>query len=110
MASKNIDKDSWKDFFDSFSQEYEGRETDIEVYDDGSAKKFAVAKNLPFNGISMDTNVNSISVMAGDRPDDHITHIISSPEKVNLEETEMDHLTALRVESEDGSNTLIRFK
>ena len=64
-------------------------------------------------GVSADLKArgkDTISIIAGDRPDDHVSHIINGPTRVVLEETEEGAHKGLRIEAADGETTLLRFR
>jgi hypothetical protein len=46
-------------------------------------------------------------IMAGNEPDDHITHSISRPTEVSLEHTEEGADTTLSIKGEDGTTALL---
>ena len=48
--------------------------------------------------------------MIGAKPDDHLTHIISAPAQVRLEQTDEGADVALVVKAADGTRTLLRFR
>jgi hypothetical protein len=53
---------------------------------------------------------NSIEIMVGAKPSEHITHSIARPVNLSLEQTEEGADAALAVKSEDGVTTLLRFR
>jgi hypothetical protein len=54
--------------------------------------------------------IDTISIIAGDRSDDHVNHIINRPSRVALEETEEGAHKGLRIDAEDGQMTLVLFR
>jgi len=70
-------------------------------------------RDKPLSGISEDRRrdgVASISISAGERPEDHVTHVISRPSRVALELTDEGAHKGLRIESEDGETSLVLFR
>ena len=53
---------------------------------------------------------NEILIMVGAKPDDHITHSISRPTEVSLEQTDEGADAALAIKSADGTTALLRFR
>jgi hypothetical protein len=49
-------------------------------------------------------------IMTGAKPDDHITHSITHPIQVSLEQTDEGADAALAIRSADGITTLLRFR
>ncbi len=53
---------------------------------------------------------DEIAIMIGAKPDDHITHSISRPTEVSLEQTDEGADAALAIKSADGVTALLRFR
>jgi hypothetical protein len=111
MKTKEVSKDQWQRFFSSFSQRHEGWLITLEIF--GSEIGAQVqGLELPFTGIvdeSDEAAGDQIVIMVGGKPDDHITHTISNPMQVSLEQTEGGADVALQIKSADGLTTLLRF-
>jgi hypothetical protein len=70
-------------------------------------------RELALEGITHEwdeTEGNTIMIMAGVKPDDHITHSITHPTKVSLEQTDEGAYVVLAIKSGDGVITLMRFR
>lgn len=57
-----------------------------------------------------ETKGNTIMIMAGNEPDDHVTHSISNPTAVSLEQTDEGADVALSIKSDDGTTALLSFR
>ena len=112
MPTRNIPREEWPAFLDSFSRQHERWLVNVEVVMDGlGAHREVREKGLI--GVSADLKRNgadAISILAGDRSDDHVNHIINRPTRVALEQTNDGADKGLRIESEDGQTTLVRFR
>lgn len=112
MKTRDIPKDQWPKFFSSFSQRHEAWLTTLEIF--GSELGAQVQeRELPFEGIISEgdeVSGDQIVIMIGAKPDDHITHTISHPTQVSLEQTEGGADVALQIDSADGLKTLLRFR
>jgi hypothetical protein len=115
MPTRDIPREEWPAFLDSFSRQHERWLVNVEVVTDGlGAHREVREKGLI--GISADLKRNgadAISIMAGDRSDDHvnhINHIINRPTRVALEQTKDGADRGLRIEAEDGQTTLLFFR
>ena len=112
MKTKEIPRKEWREFFDSFSRQHEGWLATLEIL--GSEIGAQVEeRELAFEGVVDEWNEaqgNEILIMFGAKPDDHITHNISRPAQVNLEQTDEGADAALAIKSEDGITTLLRFR
>ena len=112
MKTKEIPKEEWGKFFDNFSRRHEGWEVTLEIL--GAEIGAQVEeRELAFQGIVDEWDEikgNEIMIMAGARPDDHITHTIGNATQVSLEQTEGGADVALAIKSADGLTALLRFR
>ena len=113
MKIKEIPKEEWPKFFDSFSRRHEGWLVTLESF----GAEFGAAQiqetELAFEGIVDEWDEihgNQIVIMVGRKPDDHITHSISRPTQVSLEQTDGGADVALAIKSADGVMALLRFR
>ena len=112
MQTKQITKTEWPAFFDSFSRKHEGWLATLEIFgpDIGAQTE---ERELAFEGItdeSDETQGNTIMIMTGGEAADHVTHTISRPTEVSLEQTDEGADAALAIKSEDGITALLRFR
>jgi hypothetical protein len=112
MATREIPREEWIEFFDGFSRQHEGWLVTVEVL--GSELGAQVeARELRLEGITADLkgdDEDTISIMVGETPDDHVTHTITAPSHVRLEQTQEGANEALQIESGDRVTTLLRFR
>lgn len=106
MATQEIPRDDWSSFFDMFSRQHDGWLATVEVFSSelGAQEE---AHELPLEGVTLDTE--TVAITLGKTPEDHITHTISEPEHVWIEQTNEGADAALEIESKDDSKVLIRF-
>ena len=112
MPTQDIPRTEWPAFLDSFSRQHEGWLTTVEVVTSGLGVHREV-REKPLTGISEDRkrgDAASISISAGERPQDHVTHVVPRPSRVALELTEVGAHKGLRIESENGDMTLVLFR
>lgn len=111
MPTQEIPRDEWNTFFDVFSRQHEGWLATLEVFgpDIGAQEE---AHELPLEGISIASGNNGTHAIAIDlgKTPDHITHTITEPEHVWLEQTSGGANAALEIESKDETKTLLRFR
>ncbi len=112
MPTQEIPHDKWKTFLDGFSRQHEGWLATLEVLatDIGAQEE---ARDLPFEGItatSKDSATEIIAISMGKTPQDHVTHTITEPTRVWLEQTSQGANAALEIESADEVKTLLRFR
>ena len=110
MRTREIPRDEWLSFFDEFSRQHEGWLVTVEVLAGESGAQLE-AHDLPLVGITTDSHGNSetIAIIVGQTIDDHVTHTISEPAQVWLEETDEGAHQALQIESAN-EKTIIRFR
>ena len=112
MKTKEIPRNEWKEFFDIFSRQHEGWLATLEIL--GSEIGAQVeGRQLVFEGIVdelVNNQGNEILIMVGAKPDNHITHNISHPTTVSLEQTDEGADIALAIKSGDGNTTLLQFR
>jgi hypothetical protein len=109
---REISKEKWLEFFDSFSRDYEGWLVTIEVLDPALGSHIEAA-DLTLEGISADPKgsiKDAIEIMLGETPDKHHTHIAVRPVRVWLRETPQGAPEAFEIESADGVKTLVRLR
>jgi hypothetical protein len=112
MATREIPREEWSKFLDGFSSQHEGWLTTIEVMG-GELGAQVESRELRLGGISADlkgSDEDAISIMVGETPDDHVTHTITQPTHVRLEQTEEGATEALQIESGDGVTTLLHLR
>ena len=112
MRTREISRSEWPEFFDSFSRKHEGWLVTLEVF--GAEIGAQVEeRELAFEGIVAEWDEvkgDEIAIMIGAKPDDHITHNISRPTQVSLEQTDEGADVALAIKSADGVTALMRFR
>ena len=112
MATREIPRENWNSFFDTFSRQHEGWLATLEVLgrDFGAQEE---AHELPLEGVSISSGTNeaeTIAISIGKTPENHISHTVLKPTHVWIEQTQDGADAALEIESEDDSKTLLRFR
>jgi Family of unknown function (DUF5335) len=110
MPTQEIPREDWDSFFDVFSRQHEGWLATLEVFapDIGAQEE---ARELPLEGISVSSgnDADAIAINLGKTPEDHVTHTVTKPEHVWLDQTSEGAKPALEIESGDDIKTLLRF-
>jgi len=112
MKTEEIPRNVWPAFMDSFTRRHQGWIADLEVFglEIGSQLE---EHELPLEGITAELGngkPDTIEIMLGAEPDNHITHMISAPSQVSLEKTDEGADAALAIKAPDGTMTLLRFR
>jgi hypothetical protein len=112
MKTTTIPTSEWPKFFDSFSRQHEGWLVTVEIFGSDIGAQVE-ERDLAFEGIVDEWDEikgNQIRIMIGAKPDDHITHSVTRPTLVSLEQTDEGADAALAIKSEDGMTVLLRFR
>ena len=111
-TTKEIPRQEWNTFFDAFSRQHEGWLATLEIFapDIGAQEE---ARELPLEGVSIASGndaAEAIAISLGRDPADHVTHTVTGPEHVWLEQTAEGANAALEIESANDTKTLLRFR
>jgi hypothetical protein len=112
MSTQEIPRDQWTTFLDTFSRQHEGWLATLEIFgtDIGAQQE---VRDLPLEGISIASRggaPETLMINLGKTPQDHITHTITGPTRVWLEQTSEGANASLEIESADEVKTLLRFR
>jgi len=111
MPTQEIPRDEWTTFLDTFSRQHEGWLSTVEILgaDIGAQQEVL---NLPLEGISAsrDSVPQTIVISLGNNAEDHVTHTITNPNRIWLQQTSQGANAALEIESADEVKTLLRFR
>jgi hypothetical protein len=112
MPTEEIPRAEWKTFLDTFSRQHEGWLATLEVLgaDIGAQQE---ARDLPLEGVTAtlrDGATETIAISLGRTAADHLTHTITEPTRIWLEQTSLGANAALEIESADEVKTLLRFR
>jgi hypothetical protein len=112
MKTQEIPRNEWPAFLDSFTRRYEGWLADLEVFGSEIGSQIE-EEELPLAGITAELGngkPDRIAIMFGVDPNDHITHTITAPSQVSVEQTDEGADAALAIKAPDGTTTLLRFR
>jgi hypothetical protein len=112
MQTREIPRDEWLTFFDAFSRQHEGWLATVQVLGEEIGAQ-TEANELPLVGVTADLKDgedDTVAIIMGEAAEDHITHTVTRPAHVRLEQAEGGADEALEVESADGTRTLLRFR
>lgn len=111
MQTKQIPKNEWPAFLNNFSSRYQGWLVNLEIVGSDIGAQVE-GTNLVLEGLSdewSEKKGDTITIMAGSRPDNHVTHSISRPTELSVEKTETGEDVALSIKGADGTRTLLIF-
>jgi hypothetical protein len=110
MTTREIPRDQWREQLDSFSRQHEGWIVRVEITD-ADGQRRTEARDLPLQGVSADSpRSDAVAITVGQSPDDHVTHEVSQPVGIAIEQTDAGAERGLRIRARDGSTTTVEFR
>lgn len=107
MQTRQIPKSEWPAFLKSFSSRNQGCLVNLEVFGSDIGAQVEGTK-LVFEGLTNDEiHGKTLTIMAGNKADAHVTHSVSEPIEISLEKTDTGEDAALSIRGEDGNRTLL---
>ena len=111
MKTREIPRNEWTSFFDNLSRRREGWEVTLEVFglDIGDQVE---ERHMCLTGLTAEVSNKAdrgdkIEIMMGGKPSAHVTHVITAPTRVDLQQTELGIDAALQIKSADGTTALL---
>ena len=112
MKATTIARNEWPSFFDGFSRRHEGWLVTLEVFQPQIGAQVE-ARDLSLEGLTAELghdHKDTIQIMIGGQPQQHVTHVVLNPVEVSLEHTEDGANHALAIKSADDALTLLCFR
>jgi hypothetical protein len=111
MRTREIPREEWTRFFDNLSRRQEGWEVTLEVFgpdigDQVEERRMFLA-GLTAEVTDKAARGDKIEIMMGGRASGHVTHMITAPIQVDLQQTDLGIDSALRIKSADGTTSLL---
>ena len=112
MKTRQIPREEWTTFFDDLSKKLEGKSVALEVFGTDIGDQVE-ERRMFFAGLTADVTdragkQDQIEIMLGGKPEAHLTHTITAPIEVDLQQTELGVASALQIKSADGTTSLLR--
>jgi hypothetical protein len=107
MITQEIPRKEWPQFLDQFSRDHQAWLVTLEAQA-GALGNQLLAGSRPLLGVSAEGD--SVSIMVGARPENHLDHRVTEAEHIWLEQNDEHNDLALQIESRDGVKTLLRFR
>lgn len=106
MPTRRIPTQEWKTTFDSLSRTYRGALVSVEIMTRRFGDQPQVRK-VALGGITSDPS--GVTIETAMRPSEHLGHRVERPRAVWIHENADGAVTALEVQSTDGTGTLLTF-
>ena len=111
MPTKEIQRNEWVSFFDSFSSRHQGWLVTVQIMNPEIGDQ-TEARDLPLEGITAELNErgpDQIEIIIGNQADRHVTNTVVDPRRVWLKSNDegADEVREIKGENE---TVLIRFR
>lgn len=111
MPTQEVPHYEWARFFDEFSRRHQAWLVTVEMTGQNLERQVQV-RDLPFEGITVEPNEigeDEITIMAGARPEAHISHTVRLPRRVRVKQSDQGADEAVEIES-FGGNVVVTFR
>jgi len=111
MPSREIQRNEWVSFFDSFSSRHRGWLVTVEIMDPEIGDQ-TEARDLPLEGITAELNdrgTDQIEIIVGNQTDRHVSNSVVAPKHVWLKSSDEGADQVLEIKGENET-VLIRFR
>jgi hypothetical protein len=114
MRTREIPRADWIKFFDNLSRRQEGWQVTLEVFGPDIGNQVE-ERNMFLAGATAEVadkadGGDKIQIMMGGKPSGHVTHVITAPILVELEQTDLGVDSALAIKSADGTTALLHLR
>ena len=114
MKTREIPRDEWTKFFDNLSRRQEGWEVGLEVFSPDIGD-YIEGCHMFLAGMTAEVTDkidkrDKIEIMMAKTPSNHVTHVISAPVLVQLQQTDLGIDSALQIKSADGTTSLLHLR
>lgn len=111
MPTREIQRNEWVSFFDSFSSRHRGWLATVEIMDPEIGDQ-TEARDLPLEGITAELNErgpDQIEIIVGNQADRHVSNTVVDPKQVWLKSSDEGADEVLEIKRENET-VLIRFR
>lgn len=111
MPTREVPHYEWARFFDEFSRRHHGWLVTVELMEQRIGHQVQV-RNLPLEGIMVEPNEigeDEITIIAGSRPEAHISHTVRLPRRVWLKQNDEGVDEAVEIEA-FGGKVIVSFR
>jgi hypothetical protein len=111
MKTRQIPRDEWTKFFDNLSRRQEGWEVGLEVFSPAIGVQIE-GSHMFLAGLTAEVSErgDKIEIMMAGKPSNHVTHVISTPILVQLQQTDLGIDSAVGIKSADGTTSLLHLR
>ena len=111
MKTREVPRAEWTTFFDNLSRRQEGWEVALEVFGPDIGDQIE-ERHLFLTGVTAEVadkagKRDRIEIMIGGQPNHHLTHTITAPILVELQQTDLGLDSAVRIKCADETTSLL---
>ena len=109
MQTYEIPREKWPSDVTQFGEAHYRCLVSVEVMN-GDIGAQSEVREMPLEGLSADppSKGGGVSIFVEAAPDDHLTHLITAPQRIFVEEDDEGH-AAMKIDEADGTSTLVNF-
>jgi hypothetical protein len=111
MKTRQIPRDEWTRLFDNMSRRQEGWEVGLEVFSPEIGDQIE-GHHMFLAGMTAEVSErgDKIEIMMAGKPSNHVTHVISAPLSVQVQQTDLGIDSSVSVKSADGTTSLLHLR
>ncbi len=111
MKTVEVPRGEWTKFFDNMSRRQEGWEVALEIFGPDIGDQIE-GHHMFLTGMTAEVTErgDNIEIMMAGTPNNHVTHRISTPTSVKLQQTDLGIDSALMIEAGDGTTSLLHLR
>jgi hypothetical protein len=114
VRTQQIPREMWPTFFKNLSQKQEGWEVSLEVLSSDIGDQIE-ERHMFLTGLTAElsneaSRPDKIVMMLGGTPAHHLTHTVTAPTEVTLQQTDLGIDSVLEIKSADGTTNLLHLK
>lgn len=111
MKTREIPRGEWTTFFNNLSKRQEGWEVGLEVFSPDIGDHIE-GRHMYLAGMTAEVSKrgDKIEIMMAGTPNNHVTHVVSAPTQVDLQQTDLGIDSSLRIKAADGTTSLLHLR
>ena len=112
MVTRVIPHDEWAEFLDDLSDQDETVLVMVEIMGEDLGDQ-VVADGLRLQGLTLvqkGSDAGEIEIILGDTPQEHFSHVVRTPTRLSILETDEGEPQTLQIEAEGEPTTLVHFQ
>jgi hypothetical protein len=112
MLTREIPHDEWAEFLDELSDQDDTVLVSVEITGEDLGDQI-VASGLRLQGLTLvqkGSEAGEIEIILGDTPQEHVSHVVRTPTRLTILETDEGEPQTLQIEAAGDPTTLVHFQ